>query len=76
MKSNTTGASYCRLTIGESFFHVSEEEAMESLAKAKTLTQEALDKYIEELESARTEMDELKKTLYLKFGSSINLEDK
>lgn len=76
MKGIAIGASYFRLTIGESFFHVSEEEAMESLEKAKTLTQEALDKYIEELETARTEMDELKKILYLKFGSSINLEDK
>ena len=49
---------------------------MESLEKAKALTEEALDKFIEELERTKTEMDELKKTLYLKFGASINLEDK
>lgn len=65
-----------RLTIGESFFHVSEEEANDSLEKAKKLTEEALEKYVDELESNKTEMEGLKKTLYSKFGSSINLEDK
>ena len=74
--------SYCsdyklpRFTVGEAFFQVSEEEAMESLEKAKDLTQEALNKCIDEHEKVRAEMDELKKTLYAKFGSNINLEDK
>ena len=62
--------------MGEAFFQVSEEEAMESLEKAKDLTQEALKNCIEEHEKVRSEMDELKKTLYRKFGSNINLEDK
>ena len=65
-----------RFTVGEAFFQVSEEEAMESLEKAKSLTQEALKKGIEEHEKVRSEMDVLKKTLYAKFGSNINLEDK
>ena len=49
---------------------------MENLEKAKKLTEEALAKYVDEAESTRAEMDELKKALYLKFGTSINLEDK
>ena len=64
------------LTVGEAFFQVSEEEAIESLEKAKTLTEEALAKLVEESEQTRSEMDSLKKILYGKFGSSINLEDK
>ena len=64
------------LTVGESFFQVSEEEAAESLEKAKNLTEEALSNLIQESEKTRLEMDELKKVLYGKFGSSINLEDK
>jgi prefoldin subunit 4 len=64
------------LTVGEAFFQVSEEEAIESLEKAKTLTEEALAKLAEESEITRSEMDSLKKILYGKFGSSINLEDK
>ena len=46
------------------------------MERAKQLTEEALAKYIAEAESSRVEMDELKKVLYAKFGSSINLEDK
>ena len=64
------------LTVGESFFQVSEEEAMENLEKAKDLTEESLSKLVEESEQTRSEMDELKRVLYAKFGSSINLEDK
>lgn len=65
-----------RLSVGESFFQVSEEEAMQQLDKAKELTESMLITYIEEFESLRNEMDELKKALYAKFGASINLEDK
>jgi prefoldin subunit 4 len=64
------------LTVGESFFQVSEEEAIESLEKAKKLTEEALGKLVEESEQTRLEMNDLKKILYGKFGTSINLEDK
>jgi prefoldin subunit 4 len=65
-----------RLTVGESFFVVSEDEAMEHLEKASEATNQLLTKYIYEAEATRTEMDELKKLLYSKFGSSINLEDR
>lgn len=62
--------------MGESFFQVSEEEAIAHLEKTTELTEDMLNEYIEEAEASRSEMDELKKTLYAKFGSSINLEDK
>jgi len=68
--------SFRSLTVGESFFVVSEDEAMEHLEKASDATNELLSKYIEEAESTRTEMDELKKVLYANFGTSINLEDR
>ena len=61
--------------IGESFFQVSEDEASEHLEKAMKISEEFLKKYVDEAESVRGEMDDLKKTLYSKFGSSINLED-
>ena len=64
------------MAVGESFFQVSEDEAVEHIEKSTQYTEDLLAKYIDESESARTEMDELKKALYAKFGSSINLEDK
>lgn len=67
---------YFSLSVGESFFQVSEEEAMQQLDKAKELTESMLITYIGEFEGLRSEMDELKKALYAKFGASINLEDK
>jgi prefoldin subunit 4 len=62
--------------VGESFFQVSEDEAVEHLDKARELSQQFLTKYVDEAETIKSEMDDLKKTLYSKFGSSINLEDK
>lgn len=49
---------------------------MGQLERAKKLTDEMLAKHLEENSLVRTEMEELKKILYSKFGSSINLEDK
>ena len=64
-----------RLTIGESFFVVSEEEAMEQIEKANEIAKSLLASRESESESLRTELADLKKVLYAKFGSSINLED-
>ena len=65
-----------RLTVGESFFQVSEEEAVEHLEKSTKMTEDMLAKYVDEAESARVEMEALKKVLYAKFGANINLEDR
>ncbi len=65
-----------RLMVGESFFQVNEDEAVEHLDKARELSEQFLTKYVDEAETIKSEMDQLKKTLYSKFGASINLEDK
>jgi prefoldin subunit 4 len=64
-----------RLTIGESFFVVSEDEAMEHLEKASEISRSLLNARESESEKLRLSLGELKKILYAKFGSSINLED-
>ena len=64
-----------RLTIGESFFVVSEEEAMEQIEKANEIAKSLLASRESESESLISELADLKKVLYAKFGSSINLED-
>ncbi len=66
---------YPRLTIGESFFVVSEDEAMEHLEKATEISKSLLASRESEAEAIRSELGDLKKILYGKFGSSINLED-
>lgn len=65
-----------RFMVGESFFQVSEEEAVESLEKATRLSEEFLQKYVYEWDTLQAEMSLLKKDLYAKFGTAINLEDK
>lgn len=67
---------YARLTVGESFFQVSEEEAVEYLEKAVDVSEDFLRKYVDEYDTLRLEMEDLKKSLYAKFGTAINLEDK
>ncbi len=64
------------MSVGESFFTVTEDEAIEYLEKAKSATEDLLSQYRSESTQLQTELVELKKTLYGKFGSAINLEDK
>ena len=64
------------LSVGESFFQVSEEEAVNYLEKARNVSEDILAQNLAESTTLRTEMDELKRSLYAKFGSAINLEDK
>lgn len=48
---------------------------MEHLEKASENSKSLLASRESEVESLRTELGDLKKILYAKFGSSINLED-
>lgn len=64
------------LSVGESFFTVTEDEAIEYLDKAKSATEDLLTKYRTESSTLQTELVLLKETLYAKFGTAINLEDK
>ena len=64
------------LSVGEAFFPVDDTLASEQVAKAQQLAQEMVDSLVAEDESIKNEMATLKRTLYAKFGDSINLEDK
>lgn len=48
---------------------------MEHLEKASEISKSLLENRETEVETLRSELGELKKILYAKFGSSINLED-
>ncbi|CEG81277.1 hypothetical protein RMATCC62417_15499 [Rhizopus microsporus] len=63
-----------RYKIGDAFVHISVSEATEKIEKDS----ERLDLLIEEtkqnIDNIQEKMDELKKSLYAKFGNAINLE--
>ncbi|KAG1210115.1 hypothetical protein G6F69_005757 [Rhizopus microsporus] len=63
-----------RYKIGDAFVHISVSEAAEKIEKDS----ERLDLLIEEtkqnIDNIQEKMDELKKSLYAKFGNAINLE--
>ena len=51
-----------------------QEEAVERLEKDTEKSNAAIEKKEEEIEEITTQMGELKKSLYAKFGNAINLE--
>jgi prefoldin subunit 4 len=63
------------LALGEAFFPVSEEEAEAKITQAKFLTENLKNTRDNEAKDIFAEMADLKKTLYAKFGKSVNLED-
>ena len=64
------------LLIGESFFDTSEEEATEYCEAEVERMQALLETFEEEESKIVEEQAELKKTLYGRFGKSIQLEEK
>mmetsp|Transcript_26664 Transcript_26664/g.41528 ORF Transcript_26664/g.41528 Transcript_26664/m.41528 type:complete len:126 (-) Transcript_26664:37-414(-) len=62
------------LKVGEVYTPVEEDDVTEHLGKLKEQSEARLGECTEEIETCRNEMDALKKVLYAKFGSSINLE--
>ncbi|KAJ3209508.1 hypothetical protein HDU82_000647 [Entophlyctis luteolus] len=63
-----------RYRIGDAFVHMSLESAQERLdSERKTIAQD-ISRVKSEMERVQTQMDELKKVLYARFGKSINLE--
>ena len=60
--------------IGDSFYSLKVEEATERMEGEKTVTEEEISKMEEEIEGMKTDLAKLKRILYGKFGSSINLE--
>ena len=63
------------LALGEAFFPVSEDEAEAKISQARSLAEELKNTRETEAQEIFAEMDALKKSLYAKFGKSINLED-
>eukprot|EP00933_Yihiella_yeosuensis_P026248 TRINITY_DN2036_c0_g3_i2.p2 TRINITY_DN2036_c0_g3~~TRINITY_DN2036_c0_g3_i2.p2 ORF type:complete len:127 (-),score=39.49 TRINITY_DN2036_c0_g3_i2:66-446(-) len=62
------------LKIGEAFTPVDEDAAVEKLAKLIEQSEARLSECSDEAEEVKNELDTLKKALYAKFGTSINLE--
>lgn len=62
------------MKVGEAYTSVEEDAVMEKLSKLIDESEASLSKKSDEIESVKSELDSLKKLLYGKFGSSINLE--
>ena len=60
--------------IGDSFYVLTTEEAAERMEEEKGVVQGDIGKMVEEIDSIKEELENLKVQLYGKFGSSINLE--
>ncbi|CAE7746976.1 pfd-4 [Symbiodinium sp. CCMP2456] len=60
--------------LGEVFTPVDEDSVLEKLANLIEKSEAALSQKSDEIETVRGELDSLKKVLYSKFGTSINLE--
>ncbi|RHY05662.1 hypothetical protein DYB25_008371 [Aphanomyces astaci] len=70
------GCPVATLFIGESFVEVSEEDAQEYLEAQTDVTNAVVSKLNAEESKLEARQDALKKVLYARFGTSINLEDK
>ncbi|XP_074292681.1 putative prefoldin subunit 4 [Silene latifolia] len=70
-----TDEEVVRFQIGEVFAHVSIDEVETRLEEMKESSSKNLEKLEEEKDSVVSQMAELKKILYAKFGDSINLEN-
>ncbi|THD23184.1 Prefoldin subunit 4 [Fasciola hepatica] len=64
-----------RFLIGETFFHLSADEVNEELNSAKETTKARMVELDELISDSKAQMQTLKKELYAKFGTHINLEE-
>mmetsp|Transcript_25658 Transcript_25658/g.72510 ORF Transcript_25658/g.72510 Transcript_25658/m.72510 type:complete len:129 (+) Transcript_25658:39-425(+) len=62
------------LKVGEAYTAVDEDSALEKLSKLMEDAEARYSECTDEIEQVKTDMDKLKKKLYAKFGTSINLE--
>lgn len=65
---------WSRYKIGDSFFHLTLEQAQEMLTTATGRAEDESNELEEKLGSIRDEMKQLKVDLYARFGKQINLE--
>ncbi|CAI0433894.1 unnamed protein product, partial [Linum tenue] len=70
-----TDEEVVRFQIGEVFAHVPRDEVETRIEEMKELTTKNLERLEQEKVSILSQMAELKKVLYAKFGDSINLEE-
>ncbi|KAF0696296.1 Aste57867_12929 [Aphanomyces stellatus] len=70
------GGDNVQLFIGESFVEVSEEYAQEYLEAQTEKANAQIEKLNAEESTLEARQEALKKVLYARFGTSINLEDK
>ncbi|KAA0199378.1 Prefoldin subunit 4, partial [Fasciolopsis buskii] len=64
-----------RFLIGETFFHLSTDEVNEELNSAKDATRMRMTELDELISESKAKMQTLKRELYAKFGTHINLEE-
>ncbi|KAJ2357190.1 hypothetical protein IWW50_002021 [Coemansia erecta] len=60
--------------VGDAFIQLPLDKAQARVEKAKEDIEEHIEKLDSQISAIQSEMDELKKTLYGKFGQAINLE--
>uniref|UniRef100_A0A7S3FA87 Prefoldin subunit 4 n=1 Tax=Prasinoderma singulare TaxID=676789 RepID=A0A7S3FA87_9VIRI len=64
-----------RYMLGEVFVTMPNETAEEKMQEATEAAEKALEEHEAEVENIRTQMDDLKAALKVKFGNSIQLEE-
>lgn len=69
------GTEALKLTMGDCFLDVEEEDIESELERLKEIAQGKKDKYISEIATCESRQSELKTQLYGRFGKTINLEE-
>ena len=69
------GTEALKLTMGDCFLDVEEEDIESELERLKEIAQGKKDKYISEIATCESRQGELKTQLYGRFGKTINLEE-
>ena len=69
------GTEALKLTMGDCFLDVEEEDIETELERLKEIAQGKKDKYESEISTCESRQSELKSQLYGRFGKTINLEE-
>lgn len=69
------GTEALKLTMGDCFLDVEEEDIETELERLKEIAQGKKDKYLSEISTCESRQSELKTQLYGRFGKTINLEE-
>ena len=69
------GTEALKLTMGDCFLDVEEEDIESELERLKEIAQGKKDKYISEIATCESRQGELKTQLYGRVGKTINLEE-